>query len=341
MRAKPVIDYLFLFGTFQADLETISPHGMDLVNLQKSTSIFKKQYELKLNGVTYASIVYQPHSSILPHNSGMIKISNFLLYSSDLKATTHHIFSCLGFEFKRVSRVDIAVDLVKFDNDYSPPQLISNFLHNTIKKDGRSKFKVIGSNSGVKSYEYLKFGSGSSEISSYIYNKSLEMQQVKAKQWIFDHWRVSGWNGFSDVWRLEFSLKLQSKMILNANDAEILDFTLEDLFNPDFLPALFNSLLYSHFRFYKINLRQRGSQLVSDKEYLQLLKIRHSDNYKLITQPVVEGNRSKKLLVSRLYNLHKEMKGNATIERMFDNGLYSDLVKELGLSEWARLNDKF
>ncbi len=52
----------------------------------------------------------------------------------------------------------------------------------------------------------IDFGSHASEISAQIYNKTLEVK-THHKEWMPDIWRANGWDGESDVWRLEYRLK--------------------------------------------------------------------------------------------------------------------------------------
>jgi hypothetical protein len=337
MKTTPLLDYLFVFGVFTLNLDDFDIPNMELINLNKSTSIFKSQYILKHNGIEICTIVAYPHSSILPPDSGMIKISNWVLYSPYAESIVHDAFTCLSFQFKRVTRADICFDFTTFENGLDPHTFIQWFFSNLIYKRDKSKFKSIGSSDNGLIFDYLKFGSNYSQICSYIYNKSKELNEVKAKQWIYDLWNRCGWDGVTPVWRLEFSLKFQSKRVVSTDSGELSQFSLSELFAPSFRFNLFASLIESHFSFYTINQRDRGSQVITDKVDYPLFDFGDFENIPLVNMPVEAGSKKNKLLVKRLYDLHQEMKQNCTIQEVINTSNYTSLISVLGLDDWAKI----
>lgn len=337
MKTNVLLDYLFVYGNFTLDLNDFRLDGMELVNLNKSTSIFKSQYILKTNGIEICTIVAYPHSSILPRDSGMIKIANWVLYSPYCADIIHDAFTCLSFKFMRVTRADLCIDFTQFVGNLDPHDFVRSFFASQVFKRDKSKFKTIGTASRHIEFEYLKFGSNYSEVCSYLYNKTKELIDVKAKQWIYDHWIACGWNEMDSVWRLEFSLKFQSKRMVSADSGEVSQFTLEELFNPKFRFDLFASLMQSHFSFYMEEKRMRSRQCVIDKVAVDLLKFDNYDPIPLVNMPTETGTKKNKLLVKRLYDLHAEMKQNATIQEVINMENYTSLISVLGLDEWSKL----
>lgn len=57
--------------------------------------------------------------------------------------------------------------------------------------------------------ETLEFGSHGSALSCSIYNKSRELKK-SLKLWFHDIWRAHGWDGSSEVWRVEFRWKREA-----------------------------------------------------------------------------------------------------------------------------------
>jgi hypothetical protein len=57
--------------------------------------------------------------------------------------------------------------------------------------------------------ETLEFGSHGSPLSCSIYNKSREIKK-SGKTWFHDIWRSHGWDGETDVWRVEFRWKREA-----------------------------------------------------------------------------------------------------------------------------------
>jgi hypothetical protein len=341
MKLQPQIDYLFTFGIFENDLLNFQNFGLPdhfiLKDLHKSTSIFKKQYIFKIEDLEICTIVFQPHSDILPKNSGMIKFSNFLLYSPDFKQYVDETFYALGFIFKRISRLDICIDFTETIEYKQPEEIIKDFLHQKIKKSGRSKFYAIGQNSKNIEFQYLRFGSRTSEIVAYLYNKSKEMKEQKAKEWIYNSWRDKGWNGVEEVYRLEFALMLQSKIITDNDGATLIDFTIKDIFNQNFLCDLFTGLENKYFHFTKQEPKKWGETTIYKEKRIKFFDELSKESINFVSKPINEGTKANKNLIAKIYNLHQEMKYNKTLNEVFENGQYLELVKSLGLENYANI----
>ncbi|GER86874.1 hypothetical protein KDW_10360 [Dictyobacter vulcani] len=64
----------------------------------------------------------------------------------------------------------------------------------------------------------LDFGSHASELSAQIYNKTLEIKKHQ-KQWFEAIWRSNGWDGVSEIWRIEFRFKRKFLNKYDLNEA--------------------------------------------------------------------------------------------------------------------------
>lgn len=94
----------------------------------------------------------------------------------------------------RVSRADICVDLVPI----RPLGFITK-RHWV----GRARKKHEYSEDDVTTGWAIGLGGG---IGARLYNKSIEIRQVSAKEFFYDLWAATGWDRESDVWRLEFEV---------------------------------------------------------------------------------------------------------------------------------------
>lgn len=63
----------------------------------------------------------------------------------------------------------------------------------------------------------LEFGSHGSPLSCSIYNKSLEVKK-SGKLWFQDIWRLHGWDGEAEVWRVEFRWKREALHEIQQDD---------------------------------------------------------------------------------------------------------------------------
>jgi hypothetical protein len=340
MQCLPNLDYLLVYGIFQQKVYDLDNIGYDIIDLGKSTSIFKFQYSVRIKDIEYATVLFEPHSSILATDSGMIKISNWVLYSEHMRDIILDIFTSLAFSFVRVSRLDICIDFTEFNHSLHPHSLIDLYFKREVFREGRGKFKAIGTTTSQPTYEYLKFGSNYSDICSYLYNKSLEMLQVKSKDWITKKWFNSGWNGIDEVWRLEFSIKQKSIQFVDIDTGEQLPLSLDNVFSLSFINNMVKALSDKYFNFYTIIEREKGTYFVKDKVPISLLTLEHSGIVKPLHIATLDGSKANKLMISRLYKLHTEMKNNKAVNKLFDSGLFLEILQDIGLEDWAKITNK-
>lgn len=333
----PLCDYYLVYGIFNSNILDLPLNKYQLIDLNKSTSIFKKQFTLKYNDTEFATLLSEPHSSILNKNGGMIKISNHILYNSNADEIINEIYNVLDFTFVRYSRIDLCIDFCFFLDHIHPLQLIDRYLKSEYQYKNKSKVKLIGTNNKTIDFEYLKFGSNYSEICTYMYNKSLEMKQKTHKDWIYKRWKDHNLYDLDNVWRLEFSIKPSQKIYVSGDDGSVINLNSCSLFSPSILSALFVSLLNKYFTFTYFTSYKYGSRELKREHKLKLLDIKSEIDYLILSPENQEGTKRNKLLIDRLYKLHNEMKTNKNLKTMFDYGIFHQLASDLGLSEYCKL----
>jgi hypothetical protein len=195
------------------------------VSLQSfQTRQFKKVYAIKSVGdkLPLATLAAEAHSNIMAKNTGILKIENKILYQSDLKTWINNLLQKLNLKLLNVTRIDYFIDFQKFLCDVDPSEFIKQFVSGEIVKMGKSKFQINGSVKKAFTYDYLKFGSKTSDVNYYLYNKSKELRDVKNKPYITKIWDKSKIDHEKqDVWRLEFSIKSSQKILINEFGEEI------------------------------------------------------------------------------------------------------------------------
>ena len=96
-----------------------------------------------------------------------------------------------------VSRADLCVDFV---TDYSIDQIQNS--------EWVTKARRFDSHIDERRFSGLSIAAGS-PLSARLYNKTLEMKK-NPRPYLEHLWREAGWDGVSDVWRLEFQLRRQA-----------------------------------------------------------------------------------------------------------------------------------
>lgn len=267
-----------------------------------NTRIFKKVYVVKYKSIQIGVLCSSPHSKILPENFLTFKIENKLLYYSNGLEIIKEFFCENKLEIQKIARLDICCDFQMFNKKISPNKLINLFTSGKILKCNKSKFQLIGKGQKSENYEYFKIGSRSSNVCTYLYNKSLEMKEVREKAHIRELWTQANINNNIDVWRLEFSINTSKLEMLDLFSGELKYLNFENLFNKDYLISLYNSLIHKYFEF-----RYKGN----DSNFNRLKKVELFENaeFEIIRfdkTDLKDSSRMNKFIVKKIDKIFSE-----------------------------------
>lgn len=173
-----------------------------------------------------AQLQCAPFSPKLPPWSGVLKVENYILYTASRSTIIDQILTDLRLDPRGMTRIDICADFQKIA-DRDPQQLIQDIIEGQVRKVGHSAQSIICDEQqtayGRREWQYLRYGSRSSRISTYMYNKTKELNDVSDKPYIRALWKC---NGFAikkrSTWRLEFSIKGRQMKFISTDTGEIL-----------------------------------------------------------------------------------------------------------------------
>jgi hypothetical protein len=147
-----------------------------------------------------------------------VRLSSEYLWSEDYpEAALVHVHAFLGDLFGpniflQVSEVHLCADLTGWDVSRMAGE--ESFVRRPAASVGsrpeESTEQVVGADFGMlrgRRLATLEFGMHRSPLSCSIYNKTLEIRQKSHKTWFYDLWKRHGWDGESEVWRVEFRFK--------------------------------------------------------------------------------------------------------------------------------------
>lgn len=205
-----------------------------------------------------------------------IRLSNRQCYQARAVHLFREFLLVHGFEFKSFTRVDICADCNTFDCGKDPQlfldQFMAGFYFKSLQsrmdthaieylyKDGHRQLEIGKAanldahgvdKDGGRHYNSIKWGSPTSAISTKLYNKTLEMKQVKAKKYIQFLWDKVGLENSDErpVWRVEFSLKSEIKTFVRFDDGELFHLGFNEIGNYNNLCGLFSILAQRYFHF--------------------------------------------------------------------------------------------
>lgn len=315
----PRKDYEFCSGVYQIKREDYQ------------TRHFKDVFVISHKDEPVATLAANPHSHILDFNCGLLKIHNKFLYNHDFIFWLRQFLKGAQLTFKSISRLDIALDFTDFAYGLKPEKFIKSFLSDKIMKTGKARFKCEGSQDKETTFHYLKFGSETSDITYYLYNKSKEMEEKTLKPWIAESWAQNGYKNELPMWRLEFSLKSSKKnfVCLDGGDTfNMADFNLLEFAN--FL-QLYKMLLKKYFSFV-----YKGKQSRKDRMKPVTLFTNFTPLPCVIDlSKKKDSTRSSKIFARKLMELNQDLRGADFSLAVFNNELLSLFVVERDLVRWA------
>lgn len=327
-----VVDWLQLH-VIVGDKQSYAYNSMYTVKtLAFQTRHFKTIEEIYFGQKLIATCCRNPHSKVLDERMMLIKFDNAFLYQKELKFEAEYFLKLNKLKLEGISRLDIAHDFNLFFNDMNPEDLIKRFLRGYYSKLGKSKFSVLGEHNDYNIYEYIKFGTNKSPICVYLYNKSVEMQQVKLKPWICDTWKLCNLDISKDVWRLEFKLSSANKQLINTESGECLSLKTLDILNPQALFELYIYCLEKYFVILKTGTDTNKSRMKRIKLFDYICD---GSTLARLTDKI-SSNRSDKIFLNKLNSLNDELRGTDTAMRIMCNDLSSYYATSRGLSEWSR-----
>lgn len=156
----------------------------------------------------------------------------------------------IGYIFKSIKRIDLCLDFNFFDNGENPLHVINAYLCGKLSKINQSKISAHGTDQwDGRFWNSLKWGSPSSNITTKLYNKTLEMKQVSSKSYIQEAWKSAGLRTDIDVWRLEFSIKAGQKGFKNTQTQEFHKMKISQFSTRAKQLFIFHSLCAKYFHF--------------------------------------------------------------------------------------------
>ena len=203
----------------------------DIVLSSIETSMFKELYHIKHNGLIIATMQANPRPTSLNKNLVLLKLENRVLYCSEYIKILYDIMNVLKIRYKGITRLDLCYDCNYFRGHRKPSKFVHDYVFKSaeekgyICRKGSESFQIHGSKQNTTSSKItsISYGSNNSHVRQYMYDKTIELQEVKDKPWIRQRWEENGLLNDKDnhVWRTEISIKSQGVDILNLDTGQI------------------------------------------------------------------------------------------------------------------------
>lgn len=163
-----------------------------------------------------------PKSLLMPQQATHLRLVNRSCYFDNAADVMAQFIDRYDYTFKRISRVDICLDFVRFDDNTLPRVFMQRYMRGKFSKINQANIRAHGSDNWTgRVWNSVSWGSPSSMIGTKFYNKTLELYDPKTdsfgKPYIRNAWFNAGLidnidrctlDGIEqEIWRVEFSIK--------------------------------------------------------------------------------------------------------------------------------------
>lgn len=192
----------------------------------------------------------QDGNAFIPINAAHIRLTNRYCYHPDAIGGFCKFLADNSYQFVALKRIDICMDFNRFDNGELPGEFLKAFIAGKYAKINLANIALHGVDGwDGRQFNSIKWGSNSSNITTKLYNKSLEMKQCRPKTYIQDKWKEAGLNTNQDIWRVEFSIKAGTKGFKHIKTQEFHKMQLEQFRTRDRCLFIFHMLAAHYFHF--------------------------------------------------------------------------------------------
>lgn len=286
------VDWLQLYCHINSQFE-IGEHivGAFKLDVQAKHTRFYSRFAIASliteNGsyIEFAEILFSPNSKVLDPRSAHVKVYNEQLYTSVWFRNLTMLLKAAGLEYRSVTRVDLAYDCNKFAKGTDPQNLLKGYFLQKILKIGTNRCTMQIANMGYnletvgEEWERprtlprpcvtgVTWGSITSGKQHVIYNKSLEMREVKYKPWIVDRWVQHGLDP-NKVWRAEIRIANRGKEMMFNDPEHLFTLGMSEISDQDRIEELFLAYANQVYRFVKNDGHVRKQRM----EPIQLFEI--------------------------------------------------------------------
>lgn len=323
------IDWLEVYGiepkaNIILDADYYEQSGYGVRRREYGTKQYKEMFTLRIGNMWAIEVRRNPHKTkqqggVMETGSVHLRLTNEACYLKNPIKMLLDFMEKHCIQFKGISRLDICGDFCRFRNGIKPKTLIEKYMRKEILRVNKGKYSIHGEESWEgREIQTIEWGRNKSMVTTKLYNKTRELEQMKPKQHIKAQWDEVGLQNEyknADVWRLEFSIKSSCKKWIGIIDETCREakqiFFKHDLQNytsKDALYMFWQSLAQFYFRFKKAKYRQDGS--LERKNRCDDWHVLDEDTEVLKPKREVECNqptRTEKVLINYLTKMEEKM----------------------------------
>lgn len=330
------LDWLCVYCFRHGDICQECKHFKVEVSSDYPTAMYKSKAVIKWREgdkiVPFAEMLFAPRVSTIPPDSLHLRILNEQLYTSEWFKRYCIVMASLPLEFRSVSRIDVCADFNKMYGGLSPRLLIKKYISGDYLKVGvntgymsfRNMGYVIANNArklpqGFKrkspDINAITWGS-KGYVQTQLYNKTLELRDVKFKPWIFESWQRAGLD-VNDVWRLEFRVQGAGKEMQLLDSGDLFSLGVSDISDHAKIYDMFLMYAERYFRFVKSDYHVKKTQMKPVQFFSKDIDLEKSIKLK-IHPTKTSSNRTSTMVCNFLNKLNSDLEKGLIASDLYD-----------------------
>lgn len=223
------------YDGYPHNAEFFMAHGIEVITRPYGTRVYAEMFTVCDNCHQPAiEIRRDPISakkdgspSVLNPMACHIRLVNRSCYRDDAADYLRAFLLRWGFEFQRISRVDLCLDFERFDKGDLPAEFMRRYMAGRYSKINQASIHAHGSDTWERRvWNSVSWGAPKSMVSTKFYCKSLELRTQRDKPYIRQAWAKAGLvDDFMamtkrkadgtvykpEIWRVEFAIKSSVK----------------------------------------------------------------------------------------------------------------------------------
>lgn len=298
--------------------------GLNVKIRDYGTPNYKQMFTIMDDGQPYIEIRRDPislkrYGGIFEDGACHIRLANRTCYYRNSVATLAEFILAHQFIYHSISRIDICLDFQVFDSGILPADFVSCFMRGEFQKINQCNISSHGKDGWqMREWNSLKWGAPTSSVTTKLYDKTLELEQQKNKEYIRQCWEACSFLPNQHTWRVEFSIKPSSQFIVSDKEKEVIAITLDTISSKHKQWFQFCVFCQKYFHFKKREYTRSGA--IKPKNRCQDVELFNFTGREVFFQPerlVIspQPGHTEKLLAKRLFEMSLDKNIDAAVRR--------------------------
>lgn len=233
---------------------------------------YEQQRTIIYNNYTIATVAWSPADKRRRAEGCAVKMANPTLYCADWYFLLMDVLAVLDWTPHNLTRCDLAVDLNYFVGGILPSTFMRKYVcknNCSYIRHGSNKWALYGRKEmRATVFDSIRWGSRSSGVSVYLYNKSKELREVHDKPWIREAWKKAELSSTLDVWRVEISITSQGLGLKSLANGMLHTLFIDDISKPEYVQEIFLTFASHYFKFFNLDPTAKRKRDLKEVQFL-------------------------------------------------------------------------